>query len=179
MFKNFKILSGTKDYWSNFFTRQHVIQWELFSLDFVEQVPGEIRGVHEHGSEPGTDPLQPVDPGNPTQSPGHQEGHQGSDCHVLRAGGCVRQHDGGQGQEAYLSFLFCHQLFLVYRIFSSISYWKQTFICVPQNFARFERKSQSRIFLTANQCLNVSYTCRVTHQRLCHVKLKFHKKHGK
>lgn len=141
VFKNFKILSGTKDYWLNFFTRQHVIQWELFSSDFVEQVPGEIRGVHEHGSEPGTDPLQPVDPGNPTQSPGHQEGHQGSDCHVLRAGGCVRQHDGGQGQEAYLSFLFCHQLFLVYRIFSSISYWKQTFICVPQNFARFERKS--------------------------------------
>lgn len=117
MFKNFKILSGTKDYWSNFFTRQHVIQWELFSSDFVEQVPGEIRGVHEHGSEPGTDPLQPVDPGNPTQSPGHQEGHQGSDCHVLRAGGRVRQHDGGQGQEAYLSFLFVISCFLCIEYF--------------------------------------------------------------
>lgn len=122
-------MSGTKDYWSNFFTRQHVIQWELFSSDFVEQVPGEIRGVHEHGSEPGTDPLQPVDPGNPTQSPGHQEGHQGSDCHVLRAGGCIWQHDGGQGQEVYLSFLFCHQLFFIYFILKTNFYLRATKFC--------------------------------------------------
>lgn len=73
----------------NIFTKQHVIQWEQNSLYIVEQVPSEIWGVHEHGSEPGTDPVQPADPGNPTQSPGHQEGHQGSDRHVLRAGGCV------------------------------------------------------------------------------------------
>lgn len=132
-------MSCTKVHLSNCFNKQQVIHWELFSSDIVEQVPGEIRGVHEHGSEPGTDPLQPVDPGNPTQSPGHQEGHQGSDRHVLRAGGRVWQHDGGQGQEVYLSFR--HQLFLVYRTFLSISYWKRAFICVSQNFARFVRKS--------------------------------------
>ena len=67
-------------------------------ISYSEQVPCAIRRVDEHGFEPGVNQVQPLDQCDPAQSPGHQESHQGGDCHVLRTRGRVRQHDGGQGK---------------------------------------------------------------------------------
>ena len=73
--------------------------FKTFITSSSEQVPCAIRRVDEHGFEPGVNPVQPLDQCDPAQSPGHQESHQGGDCHVLRTRGCVWQHDGGQGKE--------------------------------------------------------------------------------
>ena len=67
------------------------------------QIPGQIRGIHEHGAGTGADPLQRADLDHPRQSAGPEEGHHRPGGHVVRAGGRLRQHDGRQGQVTLLT----------------------------------------------------------------------------